>query len=208
HQPVRLGDDDGELTLSTDAKPGGIKLELSGPIDLRGDIQRMMSLRDGSATLWYGTGGVALRTLPVDSTTQRGLTAVARIDTLELFQLSPTAKLPDGLPKPVSAVHEGTINFPSVDSSMIKLGGDTWVELDGVDGEMSAIQITPRGLAMSFHGSVRQAWSVNEQSRRNLKPLLFDYVRARHTVVLVWSAIVWALGTVFAIVRWWRRPSA
>ena len=207
HQPVRLGSAGRELTISTGPAVHGEKVELNGTIEMGGDIRRSMSLRDGSAQLWYGPNGTELRATLVDSTTQRALTTVVRIDTLELFQRSRTDILSDGQPKSISAVHDGKLIFRSIDSSMIELGPADVLELDGLDGELSAVQYTPGGLAIVFRGAVKEAHASNGLSRRNLKPVLFDYLRARHTAVLIWGSIAWALGTVLAIARWWRRPN-
>ncbi|MEP6765856.1 MAG: hypothetical protein ABJB66_16190 [Gemmatimonadaceae bacterium] len=206
-QPVRLGVADGELHVSVGPTSRGIKLELNGTIVIRGDALNSVSLRDGSAQLWYGTNDVQLVAGIIDSTT-RAVTTHAGINALELFQLSRALARTDGQPQAVSEIQTGKLIFPSIDNSIEQLGPDEALQLSELEGELSAVQLTARGFVVRFRGTATEVLADNGISSRNLKPTLFSYLRARHTAVLVWTSIAWVLGTVLAMTRWWRRPSA
>jgi hypothetical protein len=202
---VRLGADAGEITLSTSAKTGTAKLNLSGAITT--NTGRTLALRDGAATLYYNTGGLDIRAWPAD-TAARTLASNTFVNVLELFQFSRTSVTSSGSPKAVSAIHSGKLTFTSIDTSPIALGPSESLHLEGVDGQLNETRLSSGGLRVSFRGRVTGAWTDNGLETRRLKPVYFDYLRSRHTPVLVWSAIAWALGTLLTVARWWRRPSA
>jgi hypothetical protein len=202
--PVRLGAEPGEITLSIGSNARVAKLNLSGAITTN---TGMLALRDGSAHLYYGASGINLRGQLTD-TAPRGLASNTRVNVLELFQFSRTSVTSSGSPKPVSAISSGTLIFTSVDNSLVSLGTGEALQLDGVDGQLNETRLSSGALGVFFRGRVTGAWAHNGLTRRNLKPVYFDYLRARHTAVLVWSSIVWAIGTVLAVARWWRRPGA
>lgn len=201
---VRLGAEPGEIILSVGAKAGIAKLNLSGAITTN---TGMLALRDGSARLYYGASGLNLRGRVTDTAT-RVLASNTRVNALELFQFSHTSVTASGSPKRVSAIRTGKLIFTSIDSSLIALGPGEALQLDGVDGQLNETRLSSGAVRVFFRGRVTGARADDGITSRNLKPVYFDYLRARHTPVLVWSSIVWALGTVLAVARWWRRPGA
>src|SRR5262249_24288145 len=161
-----------------------------------------------NAILWQRSGQRDVDAHLAGGVTPRELTSTVSIDSLRLYSLSRDLADPRVAPIARSAVREGTLAFPSVDSTLATLGPTEWLELGGLEGELLPVRYTPNGLVVTFRGLARTAIAHGSASRRVLMPTWFESVRARRTPAVIWSAIAWMAATVWAVVRWWRRPTS
>jgi hypothetical protein len=202
-ESVRLGARQNELQISVGDAAGSTKLEMNGAIGIRGSAQRTVNTRSGAARLWFGPRPVPLRVTVADSGSAP-LTPVARIDSLQVYRVVASG----AATRDSSTITEGKLDITSVENASTKLGSSEAIQLEGLEGDLKAVELHSGALVVSFAGTVRNIRATNGLTSRSLMPSMFSYLASQHTAEVIWTTLGWVVVTALSILRWWHRPKS
>ncbi len=109
-------------------------------------------------------------------------------------------------PRKISTVLKGEIFNESMNGRRYPLRKGEWLLVDGVVGEIRSMQMTADGIRLDFHGKVSSISVGSSHNQRDLMPNWLEWFGERHSVKMLWGAFIWLLGTLFGVIKWWRRP--
>lgn len=126
------------------------------------------------------------------------------VGALSLYQVRQS----ENSPRRLSSLLSGSLYLGSLNGLEHKLRPGQELRLDGTQGEIRTIQLSPGSLGLQFHGYVDKLETGSYDNPRNLMPAWLEWLQARHGVSLLWGTGFYVFGIVSAALRWFNRPAA
>lgn len=104
-----------------------------------------------------------------------------------------------------STIESGTLSYTSLNDLERKLRAGEMVHFEQIEGEFRTIRLENGALDLKFHGRVSGMTVGSEQNRRSLMPTWLDWLRARHSLSLLWATALYLFGLISALLRWWGK---
>jgi hypothetical protein len=87
-----------------------------------------------------------------------------------------------------------------------KLRSGEAIHFEHTQGEFRTLRLQDDHIEMKFHGRVRGMAIGSGESSRSLMPTWLEWLRARHSLSLLWGAALYLFGLVTVVLRWWGKP--
>lgn len=107
----------------------------------------------------------------------------------------------------VSTIKSGTLYYQSLDGEERKLRFAEPIRFARSDGELRSIEVDQVQIAIRFHGDVSAMASGTEKHARSLMPTYLEWLKANHSLSLLWATALYAFGVVMSLLKWWTRES-
>jgi hypothetical protein len=105
----------------------------------------------------------------------------------------------------VSTVVSGSIYFESLGGRELRLRSGEAISFESSQGEIRTLAMQEGQIAFAFHGKVRGMMAGMDQ-KRSLMPTYLEWLRARHSLSLLWGTTLYILGLIISVRGWWRSP--
>jgi hypothetical protein len=105
----------------------------------------------------------------------------------------------------VSTILSGTLNFESLNGLERKVRPGEMLQFDQSQVEIRTLRLQDDHIELKFYGRVRGMSAGSGESRRSLMPTWFEWLRAQHSLSLLWGTALYLLGLLAGVLRWWRR---
>jgi hypothetical protein len=104
----------------------------------------------------------------------------------------------------VSTVLSGTLYFESLGGQERRLRPGERIEFESSIGEIRTLRLADTQIAFGFHGQVSGMTTGRDANRISLMPTYLEWLRARHSLSLLWGSTLYLFGLAVTTVRWWR----
>jgi hypothetical protein len=195
----------GRYLLSIEAAQLTLRVNAYGPIQLAvpGEAPATVDFVVPRAMLATPAG----RSLTVDiATSDKGDLGLARqilVNRL-VFMRMDEASGQEQVVRRVSTIAGGTLYWEALNGSERPLRPAEQIELDGVRGEVVALDLKESDIALRFHGTVTGVTAGWGSNRRSLMPTWLEWLRARHGLSLLWGSTIYIVGLLMGALRWLR----
>ncbi len=123
---------------------------------------------------------------------------------LRLFSLM---RGPDGTLQPRSSILSGTLRIRSIKADPRPLHRNEFLILEESHGEIRGLRMQPATINFDFEGSTGGISVGAPPGSVSLMPRLLEWWMSRNLILLAWSAGLSALGLVFGLYKWFRKPA-
>jgi hypothetical protein len=106
----------------------------------------------------------------------------------------------------VSTIILGNLTFESLNGLEQNLHPGEMIQFEYSRGEIRTLRLQEDKIDLKFHGRVRGMSIGSDESRRSLMPTWLDWLRARHSLSLLWGTAFYLFGLIAGALRWWRQP--
>lgn len=128
------------------------------------------------------------------------------VQELDLFRVDVYPGDKRTIVRPVSTVLGGSIFFEELNGQERKLRRGEGIRFKESHGEIRTLQPYEDHLILRFHGHVRGMKTGSIGNGRSLMPTYLEWLRARHSLSLLWGTSLYIFSLIVGILRWWRRP--
>lgn len=104
----------------------------------------------------------------------------------------------------VSTILSGTVYLESLNGESRPLRARELLRFDDIRGVIRTLELEDGRIALAFRGTVRGMRSGWGEHPANLMPTWLAWLRARHSLSLLWGTTLYLFGLIGAILRWWR----
>jgi hypothetical protein len=105
-------------------------------------------------------------------------------------------------PRDVSTILSGTIYFVSINDQERKLRPSEMINMTRSEGDFRTLRLQDDRIELKYHGRVRGLSVGMTENRRSLMPTWFEWLRARHSLFLLWSTTIYLFGLIIGVLRW------
>jgi hypothetical protein len=199
--------------------PREYRVSLRGPeIVLRADVAGIVDVATpgaAAAALDFGAPKAArLRPGPagadVDVMLPAGARAVfspqLRVEGVAFVEIEQRAEAERTFVRPLSTIRSGTLYLESLNGQERRLRPGEGLRFGASRGELRTLAVRDGGVAVRFHGWVREMTTGAGETRRSLMPTYLEWLQARHGLSLLWGTTLYVFGLAMAALRWWRTP--
>lgn len=195
----------GAYGLSIEAPQLALRVNLYGTIvvAIPGELESSVDFVVPKALI-ATTGGKEL-TLDIQTNDKDGLGLASQLLVNSLSFVRTDEPAAPGLPvRNVSTLAGGTLYWEALDGRERTLRPSERIEFDRVRGEIVAVDFKPTDIALRFHGEVGAVTAGWGENRRSLMPTWLEWLRARHSLSLLWGSTVYVVGLLLGALRWFK----
>jgi len=203
------------VQLDTGARDGRVHMFLEdGSGVVRVSVEGCVHTSAGGSGVWRGD---AVRTLllqlghdPVDlelapvSGSEMAFAPSLQIDGLSLSRVERVPRGDGILVRQVSTVLGGKLVLLSMNDAEWQLRVGAPLRFAQLDGELRAIEVTAGRLHLLMQGDVRGMTGGSEARPRSLMPTLLDWLKANHSLSLLWGTALYLLALLTSLKKWWK----
>lgn len=183
---------DGDVQVTARGTPRAVvRYPQPQRIRLRPDARSTLSLELGPTSSWH------------DEPTGQIVSDLS-IDRLSLSHIEHFAAGPQDLSRPVSSIVKGTLYFESLDGQPLSLRPSETVDIGVSRGDLLGLNVGRTTISFVFRGRVHTLRVGAGASTRNVMPTLLDWLRSRHSIWLLWGAVVYLFG-LYGTIRGFRK---
>jgi hypothetical protein len=106
----------------------------------------------------------------------------------------------------VSTILSGTLYFEELSGKERHLRSGEVIRFESSKGEIRTLQLNDDHMTIAFHGQVSGMTTGAGASRSSLMPTYLEWLRARHSLSLLWGATLYVFGLIVGVLRWWSNP--
>lgn len=223
------GEGAGSLTLEPLVAPAGTRVGVG--VDAFASRYRL-ALLDQPATLGIGLHGalmlrlpdaaprrvdfpdprsIEVRTNPERTVVELDLPARQRalfvsnlvVNRLDLSRIDELVTPERTLLRRSSTIRSGAIYLESLGGRKRELRAAEQLRFGAVDGEVRELVLADDGIALRFHGHVREMTIGYGDSNRSLMPTYLEWLKAQHGLALLWGTTLYLFGLIAGAMRWW-----
>jgi hypothetical protein len=121
---------------------------------------------------------------------------------LNLSETSQYAEANELDPHSWATILSGSISFDELNGTERKLRTGESVRWKKIDGELQTIRLEPGEISIFFVGKVEGLETGPTTHPVSLMPTLFEWLQARHGLILLWGSCIYVFGTVMSVLRW------
>jgi hypothetical protein len=125
-------------------------------------------------------------------------------DTVSLVRVDELLGTEQTVVRRVSTVLSGILYFESLGGQERRLRPGERIEFESSIGEIRALRLADSHIAFGFHGQVSGMTTGRDANRISLMPTYLEWLRARHSLSLLWGSTLYLFGLAVTTVRWWR----
>lgn len=129
------------------------------------------------------------------------------IDSLVLFSIDQHLDLQQTILRRISTILSGTLYFQSLGGKEHRLRAGEMITFKTLKGEIRTLELKGDQIGFSFHGRVSGMTTGGEENRVSLMPTYLEWLKARHSLSLLWGTTLYFFGLVLGVVRWWKTSS-
>jgi hypothetical protein len=209
HVWIRHLDSPQHLRLSLKGMTTELQVSVNGPVQLAltsGESQQLDFVSPQAFRLQTGTK-VADLDVTLNEPKPKLFTSQLSVSDLSFFHIDEFRDPANTVLRRTSTIQSGTLSYTSLNDLERQLRPGEMVHFEQIQGEFRALRLKDDGLELKFHGRVRGMSVGSEQNRRSVMPTWLDWLRARHSLSLLWGTTLYLFGLVGALLRWWGKPS-
>jgi hypothetical protein len=105
-----------------------------------------------------------------------------------------------------STILSGTLIFESLNGREQKLRPRETITLTQAEGQIRSLNIRDDGIDLKFVGRVRDIRTGADSNSRSLMPTLLEWLKAHHSLSLLWGSVFYVFGLIIGVLRWWGKP--
>ncbi len=103
----------------------------------------------------------------------------------------------------VSTILSGSLYFEELSGKERRIRSGEAIQFESSEGEIRTLQLHDDHITIAFHGQVSGMTTGTGTSRSSLMPTYLEWVRARHSLSLLWATTLYVFGLIFGVMRWW-----
>jgi hypothetical protein len=197
-----------QYRLSLKASDLKLRADINGLVQIgipgRG-LEQLDFAAPDAVLLQSGAGEVDLD-LAFPDKAQLSFSSQLSANDLSLFRIDEFLNLNQTLIRRVSTILSGTLYFVSLNDQERKLRPGEAIRFERAQGEIRTLRLQEDQIELKFHGRVRGMTIGAGESSRSLMPTWLEWLRARHSLSLLWGAALYLFGLVTVVFRWWGKP--
>lgn len=191
----------GRAHLTLNAPGATLQLTLDGCVQTGGSLQkgatRSLQLRlgrdDTDLELELEPPGRAFEFAPL-----------LRATALTLGRVEQVAMADATLVRELSTLVSGSLFYSSLDGLERKLRHGQPLRFSSTSGELRSIEFELGKIHLRYHGDVQGMSTGPTTDPRSLMPTLLEWLRANHSLSLLWGTALYLFGLLGGLLRWWR----
>jgi len=143
--------------------------------------------------------------LTFPETAKRALSPQLSARDLSFFHIDEFQNVNQTVVRQLSTVLSGTIYFSALNDQARQLRPGEAITFEKSEGEFRTVSLQDDHIDVTFHGRVRGMTIGAGDNRRSLMPTWLDWLRARHSVSLLWGTALYLFGLIIGVLRWWGK---
>ena len=107
-------------------------------------------------------------------------------------------------PRQVSTILYGKLYLESLNGKELKIRPYETIQFDESSGMIRRLVLENDQIYLNFQGQVRGMKAGVGASSRSLMPTILEWLRARHSISLLWGSTFYLFGVFILFLRWWK----
>lgn len=126
-----------------------------------------------------------------------------RVQSLYLSRIDQFTEGSQTFVRRISTIRSGKLYFESLGGALRNIRAGEALQFENSSGELREIDLKDGQIAIQFHGRVRGMTTGLDEDQRSLMPTCLDWLRARHSLILLWGSALYLFGLIASVLRWW-----
>lgn len=105
----------------------------------------------------------------------------------------------------VSTILSGTLNFESLNGLERKIRPGEMIQFEKSQLEIRTLRLREDQIELKFHGRVSGLNVGSGNDRRSIMPTWLEWLRARHSLSLLWGTAIYLFSLAVGALQWWRK---
>jgi len=194
--------------LSLRGTDSELQADVNGPVQVGfsgGGIEQLDFVTPQAVIFQAGADEIDLDLAFLDLAKSRFSSQLSAND-LSLVHIDEFLEKNHSLVRRVSTILSGAIYFVSLNDQERKLRPGEIIQFERSQGEFRTLRLQDNHIELKFHGRVRGLSAGLDENRRNLMPTWLEWMRARHSLSLLWGTALYLFGLIAGALRWLGRP--
>jgi hypothetical protein len=198
-QQFRLSIKGAELILRADVDgPVGIGLPDTPPQRLKFSSPKSILMRSGSNDIDLD--------IKLSAASKSIFSPQLFVTDLSFFRVDQLLEPERTIVRRVSTILSGALYFEELSSKERRLRSGEAIRFESSKGEIRTLQLHDDHMTIAFHGQVSDMTTGAGTSRSSLMPTYLEWLRARHSLSLLWGTTLYVFGLIVGVLRWWSNP--
>lgn len=126
------------------------------------------------------------------------------IDSLSFFHVDEYTDNQNTVLQQVSGVRSGKLYFESLGESEHTLHPSEEIRFKKLNGSITNIKLQNNQISFTFRGLAGGISTGGKEDRISLMPTYLEWLKARHSLTLLWGTTVYFFGLFLGIKSWWK----
>ncbi len=105
----------------------------------------------------------------------------------------------------ISTILSGKIYFEALHGKEHALRTAETLRFDQSVGELRSIELGEKYLRIQYRGDVSGMSTGSEKHPRSLMPTYLDWLKANHSLSLLWGSAAYLFGIMMSLLKWWKQ---
>jgi len=126
------------------------------------------------------------------------------IDSLSFFHVDEYMDEQNTVLQQVSGVRSGALYFESLGGAEHTLHPSEEIRFGKMNGYINKLELQNDHLSFIFRGTVSGMSTGGKENRISLMPTYLEWLKARHSLSLLWGTTIYFFGFLIGIKNWWK----
>jgi hypothetical protein len=203
---IKHGDIPNEFLFIFKGQPVGVNITAQGlgQFSVLNDLPREYEFTTPKVFRFNsGHDGLRLHLLFTDATKLRFYSRID-VQSLTFSSIEHFADVGRTLYREVSSVKDGTLYYEALKGQRTTLRAGEPIHFNQSEGFIRELRLYADRISLKFHGHVRGMVTGTIENPINLMPTWLEYLRANHSLAILWGSVVSIFSLVLVVLRWLR----